>query len=151
MGTIDELFEAVSKLRLRDELPEMIRETGGEIAKKVEAQMQKGQLSTGEKITPKYSNDYYAKIKASMNPMAGFGTPDGKLSGDYYRGMGVAIISDDEYAIESDVPYSHNPSLEQYGDNFTRLSEESKDEYCQETLLPKIQAYVTDITGLTFS
>lgn len=150
MTTIAELYEAVSKLRLREELPEMIRETGVEIAIKVEKQLAKGELSTGDKIKPEYAAPAYSKTKSTMNPMAGYGTPDLKYTGDYYKGIGVALLSSAEYAIESDVPYAHNASIEKYGDNLLRLSEQSKEEYIEETLRPKIQNYITEITGLTF-
>lgn len=150
MATVNELCEAFLKLRLREELPEMIRETGTEIALKVEKQLAKGELSTQAKITPTYQSDFYAKAKARMNSAPGYSTPDLRHTGDYYRGIGVALLSSNEYAIESDVPYAHNASIEQYGDNLLRLSEQSKEEYIEETLLPKIQTYITEKTGLTF-
>lgn len=150
MTTVSELYEAAKKLRLREELPEMIRETGGQIAVKVENQLSKGELSTKAKITPTYKSDTYANVKARMNAAPGYSTPDLRYSGDYYKGIGVAILSDKEYAIESDVPYANDASIAQYGDNLLRLSEQSKEEYIEETLLPKIQTYITEITGLTF-
>jgi hypothetical protein len=151
VSTIDDLYQAVDRIRLRDELPELIRQTGTEIALKVEAQLQKGEQSTGEKIKPEYGSPIYASKKYNLNPLAGYGTPDLKLTGEYYKGIGVAIISDTEYAIESDVPYANNNSLSKYGDNVLRLSEQSKEEYIEETLALKIQAYITEKTGLTFS
>lgn len=151
MTTIEQLYEAFSNVRLREDLPELIRENGTVMAELVEGQLIQGKDATGESITPSYANKYYSKKKFSMNSLPGYGIPDLKVTGDYYKGIGVAIKSEDEYDIESDVPYALNPSISQYGDNLLALSDDNKQVFCDQTLAPAIANYILEKTGLVLS
>lgn len=148
MATIEQLYEAFSNIKLREDLPEMIRENGTAMAELVETQLEGGKLSTGSPIAPAYAQGYYAQKKAAMNSLPGYGIPDLKLSGEYYAGIGVAIKSEDEYDIESDVEYANNPSIAQYGNDLLALSDENKQVYCDGTLGPAISKYIAEKTGL---
>ena len=151
MATIEQLYEAFSQVKLREDLPELIRENGTAMAELVEDQLQGGKLSTGNPIQPAYANAYYAKKKASMNSLPGYGIPDLKVTGDYYAGIGVAIKSEDEYDIESDVDYANNASITQYGEELLALSDDNKQVFCDETLSPAIGKYIAEKTGLTLT
>jgi hypothetical protein len=149
MGTIADLYEAFSQVKLREELPNLIQATSYEIDTLVISQLDKGELATGEKITPSYASNYYSKKKEQMNPTPGYGTPDIKYTGNLYKNIGVSVTQD-AYDIESSVPYADDQSITQYGDKLLALSEENKEVYCEETLLSKIQEYITGKTGLIF-
>lgn len=149
MGTIAELYEAVSRLRVREKIPEIIEETSHEISLLVQSQLQKGKLSTGAEIRPAYASTYYSNIKYRMNPTPGQGTPDIKFTGRLYDGIKV-IANQETYSIESNVSYANSKSITQYGDNLLRLSDESISKYVDETFAPRLQQYITDVTGLTF-
>lgn len=149
MATIDDLYEAFSTVKLSDELPNLIQGTSYEIDAKVIEQLQQGLLSTGDKITPFYASPNYATKKFKLNSAPGFGIPDIKLTGALYAGIGVSATKD-EFNIESTVDYAKNQSILQYGDNLLRLSEDNKQAYCDETLQPAIQDYITAKTGLLF-
>lgn len=149
MGTINELFEAVRDLYLRESLPIIITETGPEIVKLVQSQLEQGNLANGSKIVPPYASDEYAKIKSSMNPLAGYGVPDIKYSGQLYANM-YAEATGGTYDIESTVDYAKDKNILQYGDQLLALSEANKEKYCEQTLLPAIQEYITEKTGLIF-
>lgn len=147
MATIEQLYEAFSKVKLREDLPDIILENGTAMAELVEGQLQQGKTAASVSITPSYANQYYAKKKFTMNSLPGYGIPDLKLTGDYYQGIGVAIKSEDEYDIESDVDYAGKLN-EQYGDETLALSEESKQVYCDDTLGPAIANYILEKTGI---
>jgi hypothetical protein len=150
LATIEDLYNAFKQVDLRRELPVLIVNTKTQIQIKVTNQMDKGELSTGYKIAPTYGSDYYAGIKNKLNPTPGYGTPDIRLTGDLYNEIDITA-NEDEYDIESNVPYAKSPSILKYGDNLLRMSEDSKQEYCDETLGPAIQSYITEKTGLTFN
>ncbi|MDB5288526.1 MAG: hypothetical protein JWR05_3475 [Mucilaginibacter sp.] len=149
MSTIDELYEDFAALNLRAELPNMVLQTSYEITALIVGQKELGQLSTGEKVTPSYGSNYYSTKKEQLNPLAGYGTPDGRLTGAFDAGLGVTIKGD-EYNVESNVDYAQNESLTQYGPDFIRLSDENMTAYCEDTLAPVIHDYITEKTGLIF-
>ena len=47
-------------------------------------QLHEGKTPEGRKLTPKYSWVRYARAKNELNPLPGFGTPDLKVTGDFY-------------------------------------------------------------------
>jgi hypothetical protein len=150
MSTIDELYADFAQLNLREKLPELVLQTSTEITGFIIEQKAKGELSTGEKITPSYKDPAYAKAKYwKYNPLPGYGTPDGRLTGAFDAGLSVTIRGD-EYDVESNVPYAQDESLLQYGDNFIRLNDQNMTTYCEDTLAPVIQDYITAVTGLIF-
>lgn len=147
MSTIDDLYEAFSQVNLRDELPNLILATSYEIDALVISQLDKGQLSTGEKITPSYASSYYAKKKETLNQQPGYGVPDIHVTGKLYAGIGVAVKGA-EYDIESNVPYAQDDSIVQYGDNLLRLSDPNMTVYAENILFPAIANYITSKTGI---
>jgi hypothetical protein len=148
-ATIEDLYEAFSQLRLRDELPELILATSYDIEVLVKAQLDMGELSTEQKIAPSYKSKYYAVKKVALNPTPGYGIPDVRVTGAYYKGIGVTVEGED-YSIESNVEYALSPQIAQYGPNLLRLSEGSKEAYCNEALSPAIEKYISNVTGLVF-
>lgn len=150
MATIEDLYDAFSTVNLRQELPNLILVTSYEIDVAIQVQLYQGQLSTGEQITPKYVSNYYSNKKERLNGAPGYGVPDLKVSGAYYKGIGVAV-KEREYDIESNVPYAQSDSITQYGDNLLRLSEPNMVQYAENTLFPAIADYIRSKTGLELS
>jgi hypothetical protein len=150
MATIEDLYEAFKQVRLREDLPQIIQETSYKINLLVKDQLAIGKLSNGNSIRPTYASLYYAKMKQAIGSQAELNTPDIKLTGAYYAALGISVTQD-EYDIESTVPYADSKQILQYGDDLLRLSEDSKQIYCDETLGPAIQSYITEKTGLTFN
>ena len=48
-------------------------------------QMMRGKDATGEDIAPSYRSDAYAEMKQRMNSQPDHGTPDLRLTGDFYN------------------------------------------------------------------
>jgi hypothetical protein len=150
LATIEDLYNAFKQVKLREDLPQIIQATSYEINILVINQLRVGKLSTRDPIRPAYASTYYANMKQAIGSEAAFKTPDIKLTGAYYAALGVSVTQD-EYDIESTVPYADSKQILQYGDDLLRLSEDSKQIYCDETLGPAIQSYITEKTGLTFN
>lgn len=110
-------------------------------------QLFEGYDKTGEKITRKYRNNKYARVKNEMNPLPGLGVPDLKLTGAYYRGRKatlsgdvITVTSSDEKAEELEAKY---PDINGLGGQF-------KKEYQVNSLSPEINKGITAVTGLKF-
>lgn len=146
-ATIDDLYQAFSQVNLRDELPNLILATSYEIDVAIQVQLFQGELSTGEKITPNYAEKQYEYKKFKLNSLPGVGVPDLRVTGAYYKGIGVAV-KQQEYDIESNVPYARDQSILQYGDNLLRLSDANMTQYAEYTLFPAIANYITSKTGI---
>lgn len=149
MPTINELYEAVGKLRIKEVLPAIIKKTEYPLVLKIIGQHQKGLLSTNQKITPSYASAYYSRFKSSLNPAPGYGIPDAHVTGAYDSELHVTV-NGDEYSIDSDVSYAQSASLTQYdvSNTFNLPSDQSKEEYWQESLVPEIREYIGEVTGL---
>ena len=147
MGTIIELYEAMQKLNIREKVPELIVKTKYELILKVQNQHVFGLNGTGNKITPSYAGKLYSQFKASLNPSAGYGIPDVKVTGAYNDGMSLKIEGDN-YVIDSDVSYAQSASINQYGNSLNLPTDQSKGEYWNEVLAPEIIDYIKEETGL---
>ena len=53
------------------------------------SQLSEGKTSKGNPITPEYFSSFYAKYKKSIGAKPAEGTPDLKVSGDFYSGFFV--------------------------------------------------------------
>lgn len=67
-------------------------------------QLRVGEGKDGAKISPSYANPSYSKKKNTMNPLAGKGNPDLKLTGDLWEYLFVTTDSQN-YFIKSKVDY----------------------------------------------
>lgn len=149
MGTtIDDLLQALETVDIERDTPNIILSTSFEITALVEHQIYHGLLSTGAKISPQYAGKDYAKKKALMNPLAGYGTPDAFLKGNFYNAMGVSV-SGGNYDIESTVEYAQK-LVNSYGDNFMRLSQANLKVYAEGEFFEAFKKYFTAKTGLIF-
>lgn len=149
MGTIRELYEAVGKLRVRENLETFIKKTEYELILKIQEQHKLGELSTGQKIAPLYKSKYYSDFKSALNSAAGYGIPDIHVTGAYDADMHVTVKGED-YEIDSGVDYAKAASITQYGNDLNLPNDANKEAYWNEALLPEIKEYITEITGLTF-
>lgn len=85
--TISELQKNVQKINIQKMFEQIIEEKEKEILEINKDQLEKGKNIKNQKIKPKYKNEPYAKKKQKLNPKAGFGTPDLKLSGEFQNLM----------------------------------------------------------------
>lgn len=150
MATIEQVYQDFSQVRLREDLPDLIHETGPELVKLVLAQLADGKRPDGSSIDPSYAGKYYSQKKYGLNSAPGYGVPDLRVTGQLYDQTELVIKSETEYDIESFVDYAQQPSILQYGDVLLP-SEDSKQTYCDDSLGPAIGKYILDKTGLVLT
>lgn len=110
--------------------------------------MHKGLNADGEPIG-KYQNETYAEMKHSMNPQPGFGVPDLKLAGAFYRATSVTVGGQ---SIKIDSSDSKSAELQaKYGKEIFGLNGVYKREYLNESLGPVFRQSITSIIGLKFN
>lgn len=97
-------FNKIDKNQL---LGDSVRKNKNEVLDQQRIQLLTGAGNDGKKIKPKYSNKKYSDKKSKLNPLAGRGNPDLKLSGDTHDNLDltVGVPNDSAYTVYSDVPY----------------------------------------------
>lgn len=147
MPTISEVYTAFSHLKIREQIPLLVKKTEYPLILKVIGQHKQGISGTGQKITPSYVGKTYSAYKASLNSAPGYGTPDIEVTGAYNSELHLTVKGD-EYEIDSDVSYAQSASLTQYGNSLNLPDETSRGEYWNETLAPEILEYISETTGI---
>jgi hypothetical protein len=110
--------------------------------------MHKGLNAHGEPLG-QYQNEVYAEMKHSMNPLPGFGVPDLRLTGAFYRATSVTVSGQSVITNSSD---SKSAELQaKYGKEIFGLNGVYKREYLNESLGPVFRSSITSIIGLKFN
>lgn len=146
MSTIFNLIDRVNKIDIEAAIPELVQQKAYEIITLNQQQLYTGRKSTNAKITPKYAGVYYAKGKAAVNPMPGFGTPDLFVTGAFYKGFGV-VVNSKEYTVNSNEEKASKLEL-QYGSEIYGLTKENKADFAINTLLPAVREYIRTTAGI---
>lgn len=126
-------------------LQQTIAETApGFVPETIQVQLTSGIKSTGLKITPQYATTYYSGKKFKLNPLAGLGTPDLKVSGTFYEGIAV-VVNAKSFVTSSNVDYADKLEL-QYGSEIYGLTAENKSYYSTEIVKPALFAKIREQT-----
>lgn len=144
--TAKDMIDAINAVNVEDIAAESVDAVADDYLDANREQMMRGLRRDGEKISSlpgnPYRNKYYERKKNAMNPKAGTGNPDLRLTGDFQNSLTLNIESDDIYVYSFD---DKNEKLEEhYGDQIFGLSEASKqqliDKSLQAALVTKIAA-----------
>ena len=129
MRTINSLLTSVQKLDMEFLIENSLIETSENYKGLQKDQMIHGLNSKGTQIG-KYRSPAYAQKKSSMNPLAGEGNVDLKLTGDFYSGIFTDVRSD---GILVDSADQKSEALQQkYGETIFGLDDDNKQEYVNE-------------------
>jgi hypothetical protein len=148
--TIISLYQKVQTLEAQTDqlITSSLEQTKEQLANLNVEQMHKGLNAQGEPIG-QYRNEVYAEMKHSMNPQPGFGVPDLRLTGAFYRATSVSVNSQSIVIDSSD---SKSADLQaKYGKEIFGLNGVYKREYLNESLGPVFRQSITSITGLKFN
>ncbi len=145
MGTIIGLKRKIEAMDVDRIAVSAVSNTTEEMANIQAEQMMHGLDSKGQPIG-QYRSPIYAEVKNRMNPLPGFGVPDLKLTGAFYRGI-VAKVSGD--VVVTDSTDSKSADLQKkYGADVFGLDTQYKGEYLREALQPEFSRQIESATGL---
>lgn len=133
MNTIAAIKKRIDSLNISDQSQIAIDETREQLILKQQIQMLHGLDAKGEKIG-KYRNPKYAAAKFAMNPLAGEGYVDLRLTKDFFNAQFVDVRTD-VFVIESGDEKT-DALVKKYGEDIFGLSKDYKTEYVKEDLTP---------------
>lgn len=131
MTTIAGLKKRVDGLNVSDQSQFAIDDTRGQLVLKQQMQMLHGLDAKGEKIG-KYRNPEYAAAKYAMNPLAGEGYVDLRLTKQFFNDQFVDVRTD-VFVIDSGDPKTRL-LVQKYGEDIFGLNKDYKAEYVKEDL-----------------
>lgn len=129
MGTIQNLIDRVKSFNYEAAVAESLEETKEAIPELTRDRLITGKLTDGGRIIPLYSSPIYAINKERQNSLAGFLTPDLKLTGEFYASIQTKINTKTFVTFSDD---SKAPKLEtKYTPLIYGLSDEAKAKYAK--------------------
>ena len=103
-------------------------------------QLFKGESSSGQKLSPKYTGVRYARAKNKVNPLPGYGTPDLKFTGKFYNDF---FLSTKGRQLEFDSKTKYAKHLEsKYGSEIYGLNKDNSDWLNDKLLFPELLGWV---------
>lgn len=144
MAYTEDFFEAIESINISDLAAQSIDDTKENIKDLQRDQLLHGLRGDGKKIG-KYRSRKYAAAKNAMNPLAGLGNVDLKLTGAVHGDLFVDV-REDEYVIDS-ADSKMGKLIEKYGDPLG-LAQENEQKYIDETLEEAFIKNVEDKMGL---
>lgn len=146
MATATQILARLKGLNVKDLVTESIMETADRYVELNLAQLLQGKDGNDQPLRPSYARARYARVKFEMNPAPGYGNPDARLTGAFYKGYGVRVEGD-QVIKDSNVEYADD-LFEKYGNAIGQLDEERHQEYTEEDLAPVLYEKFREQTGL---
>lgn len=145
--TFTELNQTINSFDADKVVEDVYEETKEPLADLNAVQLLQG-LSAKGKNLKSYASPLYAEMKNRMNPLPGYGNPDLRLTGAFYRGIYANIQGGSLSITSSD---SKTTDLEKkYGElNMFGLSEKYRIEHVIENIDPAFKKEIERVTGLT--
>lgn len=128
---------------IEDEAYRIIAQNQKEIIElNTKGQLLLGKGVKGQKLTPKYSRVRYARAKNQLNPLAGIGTPDLKLTGKFYDEF-FLTAKNKQLEFQSSAEYTKY-LVKKYGvsQDIFGLTKENSNKLNDEILLPKLAEWL---------
>lgn len=145
--TFTELNQTIQKFDAEQVVEEVYEQTKEPLADLNAVQLLQGLSAKGRNLKS-YASPLYAEMKNRMNPLPGYGNPDLRLTGAFYRGIYASNQSGSLSITSTD---SKTPDLEKkYGElNIFGLSEKFRIEHVVENIEPAFKKEIESVTGLT--
>ena len=147
MATLLQLKARLEQLNEARIASDAVQETSGDLSEKNRQQLHGGFNKKGEKIgdTRPYRNRHYARLKAGMNSKPGFGNPDLKLTGAFYRQLKTDVQGELIHTTSAD---SKTAWLQKKYSDLFGLGGDFKTLYIEENLRPAFLQKLKEATGL---
>ena len=130
MGSINDLLKRLQAVNIPREAEEALIDSSQELVNAQKDQLLRGIRKDG-KLIGKYKNKAYAAKKAALNPLAGLGNVDLKLTGQLYKDVFVDVRSDVFVLDSADI--KTGGLIKKYGDPFG-LTPQSRETVIKEKL-----------------
>lgn len=167
MGTVIEMMTNLKSLNVKEMARKVFEENSRVMVLLNLGQLFEGKNTKGEPF-PEYapwkyddgSDMEYADVKHEMNPRPGWGNPDLKFTGSFYKGFyaklegnDILMESTDEKSTMLQEKYDEDPDslLAEQGSNIFGLQDENQRTFNQEIFYPDFAKGVTAKTGLLFA
>lgn len=148
MGTIASLNRRIQSVNFKEVVVISMEQTKDEMVKLNQDDLSVSLLSTSNPITPRYRSGAYAKTKFALNPAAGLGSPDLKVTGAFYRGIYVTVdLASYSYTMGSNDEKATSLQLK-YTPKIFGLTYDSKSIYALQTLRPVLNANLRTAIGI---
>ena len=118
---------------------------GPQLADRQRDQMLEGKNKKGARIG-RYRSGAYARMKEVMNPLPGFGVPDLRLTGEFFKQIYVDIR--DNTVIVDSTDEKTQSLVNKYGEEIFGLSKNTKSEFIKKDLRPVFMKKISEATGL---
>jgi hypothetical protein len=150
MVTIDDMLANFRSIDLDQAVYSIVRSESKELINLNIDQLKHGITSEGATISPYYRSKEYADEKHRINPFPGYGVPDLRNTGDFYRGFFIKVSktiyelgSTDQKSDYLEGKYSKNGGI--FG-----INNENRTKFCKEVVRPRIISYIESKTGIRF-
>ena len=148
MATVADLLESVEKVDLTIIIEATIEETAADyIRLNTEEQLFKGIDANGAQLQPLYKSKSYAKKKNEMNATPGYGVPDLKLTGSFYKSQKLAV-NGDQINLDSDVDHAQYLEKNYGAEKIYGLDDENQETYNFGAFQDAFANKITELTGL---
>lgn len=128
------MISSMKSLNFTEIIKEVVSDSKDDLVDIQKKQMLRGEASDGSKIG-KYKNKYYRRKKFNLNPLAGYGNVDLRLTGEFQRNIKVFFFSDSFFFESSD---SKSIKLqEMYGEEIYGLNVKSDKIVAKDIIQPK--------------
>jgi len=132
------------KRNLNDLIQDAVIETQDSAVDFNRKQLRKGIDSNGNEIRPSYRSPFYARLKQNRGSQAPAGTPDLKVSGDYYKQL-KAKVSKTKLEIVNSGSKDYFKKLDEKYSTNKGLNEKSQMEYVRRFIVPRIKEDIKNI------
>ena len=139
-------LKKADKAYINEQLLRIIQDESNFVIDLNQSQLLSGIDSKGEELG-EYESKPYATFKNTLNPLPGFGVPDLKLTGSFYREMYLQFSSKGWPVQIFSMDEKTSKLVSQYGKDIFGLTEDNL-ENLREHLKPKIQELFADIFAI---
>jgi len=147
MATVLDMLENLAKINIDKIVKISMGKTSAKMILEQKNQMLSGKKSNN-KLIGKYKSKIYAEEKYQKNSKAGYGNVDLRYTGRFQDSITLDIGGEN---YEFDSTDGKTEGLEaKYSEDIFGLTDDSKENYINNALLPEMQAEIKEITGLSF-
>ncbi len=143
MTTFREMYNRIKEFNPLDEVVTILQGHEKDLTDIQKSQWEHGLRSDGTPIG-QYALDFYAFMKANMNPLAGFGFMDLMLTRKTINSLKVSVTKKEvKYKLQSD----KHELVKKYGEDILGTTKENKESLSENIVMPELIKAFKEKTG----